>query len=324
MFPTNELPYYGIFVKEQMMAIESIYPEIQYDCYFIEGGGVLGGGITKSLKNYIRSINDVDRLIRRNKYDLVHIHYGMSGFFMLNPFRKRVPTILTLHGGDILKEQNGSLQVFLTKQVIRRVSHTITLNDVMYEIVRKLSLDTSIIPCAVDTDTFVTTTNCINASNVPLIVFPSSRHRKVKNFPLFIEVLSILKTDYNLACDYVEIDNMTRDEVSSIFKKADLMLMTSLSEGSPQVVKEAMACNLAIVSTPVGDVSVLLDGVEDCAVATSFDAQELANLCVRSLSRSMYGIKGREQIYKLGLSKEDVAKKIYMIYKKYAYEAHNG
>lgn len=319
MYPIKTLPFYGIFVKEQKESVECLFPEVEYELFFIEGGGVLGGGLLKSLRNYIGSIFTVNKRIRDYNYDLVHIHYGLSGLFMLNPFRKKVPTVLTLHGGDILEEQQGSFQVYLTKQIIKKVSHTIALNDRMYSIVKKYNQNVSIIPCAVDTDLF-TPSNSKKKNINPLIVFPSSRHRPVKDFPLFEDAIKILQDKYKINCFVSEVDNMTREEVCSLFQRADLLLMTSLSEGSPQVVKEAMSCNLPVVSTPVGDVNVLLSGVQNSAVATSHDKEELAKLCADSLNNTIDGIPGRVKIEKLGLDKKSIAMRVFNVYKECCYK----
>ena len=75
-----------------------------------------------------------------------------------------------------------------------------------------------------------------------------------------------------------------------------------------------MACNLPVVSVPVGDVSYLLNGVKDCYVAASPDPSEIAALVVRSLHRDGAGISGRERIFAEGLDDHSVADKIFEVY----------
>jgi len=48
---------------------------------------------------------------------------------------------------------------------------------------------------------------------------------------------------------------------------SDIVLLTSLYEGSPTIIKEALACNVPIVSVDVGDVSKRIQGIEGCYLA---------------------------------------------------------
>ena len=60
----------------------------------------------------------------------------------------------------------------------------------------------------------------------------------------------------------VPLSGIAPDLMPAHMSAADALLMTSYWEGSPNVVKEALACNLPVVSVPVGDVPDLLEGVE--------------------------------------------------------------
>lgn len=126
--------------------------------------------------------------------------------------------------------------------------------------------------------------------------------------------MSILKTKYGLNVEEKELKGLTRAEIVQLYSNSDLLLMTSNSEGSPQAVKEAMACNLPCVSTPVGDVRLLLSNVKDCYVSSSHDATELAELVVKSLQRTGKGVLGREKILNLHLDEESIANEVYKIY----------
>lgn len=309
MYPTEDTPFYGIFVAEQEKAIRRYHPDVEFGVYNIRGD------VDK--KEYLRSLNGVHKAIKQGHYDLVHVHYGFSGLFLLNPFRKvRVPVVMTLHGGDIQIEQGKNVQVFFTKRILRHVSHTITLNSRMDEIARRYCPNTSVIPCSVNTDLFrpAAQREIVKDRKEATIVFPSSHARYVKNYPLFVEVIRIMKEKYGINCHEKELDKMTREQVRDVYCQADAMLMTSISEGSPQAVKEAMACNLPVVTTKVGDVDELLDGVEHSAWVDPHDANLLADKLHESLSGTMAGVPGRERVFQLGLDDKSVADKMYSIY----------
>jgi teichuronic acid biosynthesis glycosyltransferase TuaC len=53
-----------------------------------------------------------------------------------------------------------------------------------------------------------------------------------------------------------------------LLNAADLLLLTSLTEGSPQVIKEAMACNCPIVATDVGDIREIIGYTDGCYITT--------------------------------------------------------
>lgn len=83
------------------------------------------------------------------------------------------------------------------------------------------------------------------------------------------------------------------------YAAADCLLHTSVSEGSPNVVKEALACNLPVVATPSGDVLELLHGVDACAVCEPAPTS-IANSLIEVLGLRR-GSNGRERTMHLGI-----------------------
>lgn len=311
LYITNMFPYegneaYGVFVKEQIDAINQ-HHRIDYDLFVIRGW--------ENKLNYFKSIFAIRNQIRLGNYDFIHIHFGLSGLFLLF-YQPPIPVVLTLHGSDIQSGQKKYLQI-ITKWVLRKASKIIVVNSNMVNIVKNITTNVEIIPCSVNMQLFCPNDNLEKKSDsdkVYNIIFPSSRKRYIKNYPLFEKVCSILrdKNKLKIRCHYLE--GMSRLEVANLYKKSDLMILTSISEGSPQVVKEAMACNLSVVSTNVGDVKVLLDGVRSCYVSEEFDALQLANLSYTSLTQVNNGFSPREKIIQLGLDDETIARKIFKLY----------
>ena len=130
---------------------------------------------------------------------------------------------------------------------------------------------------------------------------------KVKNIKLAKEALSLLAND---KVKLTVISDIQHQELNYYYNAGNLLLLTSLSEGSPNVIKEAMACNCPIVATDVGDIKSVIGETEDCYV-TGFNSVEIAEkikLVIKNNNRT----NGRENIEYL--ESNIIAKKIIALY----------
>lgn len=309
MYPSEQNPYYGVFVYEQVEAMKRITSDCTFEICYING--------KNGLFEYVKSMFYVCRKLRKKQYDLIHIHYGLSGLFMLNPFRKRIPVVVTFHGSDIQKASGTSwLVIFISKMVAKLSSGVIVLNEEMDKIVKMYNKNTMLLPCSVNTNFFMPKNNeCENEKDFFKIIFPSSSKRYVKNYPLFQDTIAILKKKYSLRVQEYKIEALSRAEVRDLYQNSDVLLMTSRSEGSPQVIKEAMACNLPCVSTPVGDVAFLLKNVKKCYVANQHSAEELAELVYKVFSEKGNGCVGRQKLFDLELDETKTCTKLLSFYR---------
>ena len=96
---------------------------------------------------------------------------------------------------------------------------------------------------------------------------------------------------------------------------SDVVSLCSFSEGSPNVVKEAMACNKPIVATNVGDVAWLLEGLNGCYVS-NHNVEEFSDKIEQALkfSKEHQSTAGRDRLYKLGLDAKSTAERIIELY----------
>lgn len=281
MYPTDKNPVFGIFVKEQI-ADAARYLELTYEVYLMNG-------VEKGWKEYLKAIVAVPREIKRGDYDLVHVHFGLSALWRLF-YRPNVPVFLSLHGADILIEQGRTVQVALTKRLLPKMDRVFTLNEEMNDIVSKYTDAYEMLPCSVNIDLFKPDERTEPRTGI-LLLFPGAPRVPVKDFPLFEEVIAALTAQTGEVVTYATLENLTRAGVRDLMNRADCLVMTSVSEGSPQAVKEALSCGLPIVSVDVGDVASMIDGVPHCAVVESRDAQLLAAAVKRSLTGSRAAIR---------------------------------
>ena len=142
------------------------------------------------------------------------------------------------------------------------------------------------------------TTLCANRTALPIV-----RPLRRKEHPCAIHEIRL-----------VELKGYTREQVNALMYNCDALLMTSRTEGSPQVIKEAMACGCPIVSVDVGDVAERVSGVEGCYVVPSRDPKDIAQALLQAIAFTGK-TNGRERLIEMGLSNEQVAEQLIEIYK---------
>ena len=107
----------------------------------------------------------------------------------------------------------------------------------------------------------------------------------------------------------VEMKNLDQEKLNLYYNACDVFLSTSLWEGSPNTIKEAMACNANIISTNVGDVKYLF-GKEKYNRVCTFDPLEISTAITNALRVKKENNKGRERLIHLSLQGTDVAQKL--------------
>lgn len=248
------------FIFEQNKAVEHF--GVHYDYYLIKKGGIRG---------YIEEIKNFHFFLKENNYsyDIIHAHGGHIGSLVNT--QRRIPVITTYHGSDINNRVTRliSIAAIILSRINIFVSKKIYLKG--HKFTREI-----VIPCGVDFSNFqpLDKTTCrkkLGLSNKKKIaLFAGRRERKEKNFKL-AEVAAGIACVENL----IELKDYTREEVNLLLNACDVLLLTSVSEGSPQVIKEAMACNCPIVSTDVGDIKEIISNTEGCYI-TSFNPSDVA------------------------------------------------
>lgn len=291
------------FIVEQAEALKLHGCEIEYL-------GLQGKGI----KGYVKNLPALRRRIRAFHPEVIHAHYGLSG--LLANLQRRIPVVTTYHGSDI----NDKKALRFSNIAMRLSAWNVFVSTKTLEIA-KPKKKYSLIPCGIDLSDLQLTEKSAARQKVNLsaekkyVLFAGAFDNKVKNAPLAKEAVSLLR-DNNV--ELLELKGYSRDEVTLLMCAADAFLITSFTEGSPQVVKEALACGCPIVSVDVGDVKERTQGVEGCYVAKTREPQELAEL-LRNAMTFERKTKGREKIIADGLDNNIVAKRIMGMY----YKIHN-
>jgi glycosyltransferase involved in cell wall biosynthesis len=246
------------FVKEQMEALQkaghTVFP------FTVNGHGPLG---------YLSNLWPLKVTIRKFEPDIIHAHYGLCGLF--STLQHQVPVVVTYHGSDI----NSRCIRPLSRLAMRRAAFNIFVSETLqntalhsYNQTIKQSNNQAVLPCGVDLDRFAPIPREDARKKLGLlpeghyVLFSGAFDNEIKNAPL-AQASCALLPDTTL----LELRNRSREEVALLMNAADVLLVTSRHEGSPQVVKEALACNLPVVSTDVGDIATLLSSTQGGSIA---------------------------------------------------------
>jgi len=313
MYPVDDYPSFGIHVKEQIQSLRKL-KNIDSDLIFING--------RRSRLNYIKSIFTIKNKIKNNRYDIIHIHYGISGLFLFF-FKPPEPIVITLHSGELFGQKsfiNRFLQKTITLNILKYAKKVIVLNDETIELLYKYKNKLIKLPCGININQFDEIKQTKSTSHFK-IGFPSNRQRIEKNYQLFIKIINELKKDFEIKI--IEFANMSRQEVLVNLNDLDLLLMTSLVEGSPQIIKEAMACNKPIISTAVGDVEDLLNNVDNCYVVNTFNSGDFISPIQKILNLPPEKRKsnGRLKLIEMGMDEESISARLYNVYESITYNS---
>lgn len=262
----------------------------------------------KGFFGYIKEIISLRKHQKIHQYDLIHAHFAFSGF--LAGLSSRLPKVVSLMGGEAYEK----LYWIPVIKIFAALSWDVIIvkSKKMYDLLKINNAD--IIPNGVDLDKF----KIIDKEeakrkikfddNKQILFFSPSRYEK--NYDLANNAYRILDhSDVRLNL----ISNISHDLIPYYLNAADVLLLTSLFEGSPNVIKEAMACNLPIVSVDVGDVKDIIGNTSGCYIAKN-EPEDIASKLSHAL---LFNSKtnGRD-IIKRKLDQKISTKKIIELYSK--------
>ena len=146
-------------------------------------------------------------------------------------------------------------------------------------------------------------------NNVRYVLFAGAFENKVKNADLALKAVASL-----LNIKLLEFNGYSREQAVTLMNAVDCVLMTSYSEGSPQFIKEAMACNCPIVSVAVGDVPEVIKNMEGCYIST-YEVEDVAEKLHQALLTGKR-TEGRKRIIELNLDSKSIGNRIVEVYEK--------
>ncbi len=297
MYPTSEFPAYGIFVREQ---VESLRREgIDVDVFFVNP--------KKSKLNYLWTYPRFWAHLLTHHYDLIHSHHVLVT--IMARAQLICPLILTHHSGEVYDKWERHLsrlispladKIIAVSQDTKEVGH---LNNA------------EVIPCGTDFDLLkpMPQQDARKTLGLPLdkklVLWAGAYSNPLKRSDIVQKSMGILKKRMP-EVELVLVSDKPHSSMPYYMNACDVIFLVSDKEGSPQVIKEAMACNLPVVSVPAGDVPEVISNTEGCYLCSQ-DPEDVAEKLALALQ---FGKKtdGREKISHMEIGA--IARRIISVY----------
>jgi glycosyltransferase involved in cell wall biosynthesis len=252
MYPTAQDPAFGTFVRDEVEALRSLGASM--DVLLLNG--------KVSRWNYVWGVFRLWRRLREHRYDVVHAHYVLAGF--IGRLQRSVPLVVTFHGAEVAIGWPARVSRWLRDRC-----------DAIIVTSRRVREDLGapgarVIPPGIDFSHFrpeesATARKRLGLpSGKELILFAGRMDwdKRLEAVQRTVSLLQARRPDAEL----VLLSGQPHEIVPSYMNACDALLLISTYEGSPMVVKEALACNLPVVSSDVGDVAEMIGDVEGCAL----------------------------------------------------------
>ena len=315
LYPTAANPWLGNFVEQQVKGLQEIGQDV--DVLSLDRAE-LGPQI------YIRMGEEVRQRFKQKKYDLVHVMYGGVMADLSTRMLSDVPSIVTIHGSDLLGDRlsdpirrfSAYLGIFASRRAIRRADGVIVvsaqLRDALPNTVSRSKV--RIIPCGIDLHRF--SPQDPEACRRKLGWNPDSYHilfatsgSSIKRPGLARQAVRHLQ-ELGTKAEMHEMRGLPYDQVPIWINASHALILTSLHEGSPTIVKECLACNVPVVSVDVGDVRERTQGIAGCFVVPAKE-EELA-ISLQAACKARPQVNSRDHIQDLSIT--SIAEKISRFY----------
>jgi teichuronic acid biosynthesis glycosyltransferase TuaC len=266
MYPSPKHPSYGAFVATQVRSLSNAGVTVEVD--FING--------RRAMAAYAVAPRRISRLARSGRFDLVHAHYGVSGWAAMF---QDLPLVISYVGDDLLgtPRRGGHLTVksrisrTLGLMAARRAAALICVSENLRTALSRPEdqARAHVIPLGVDTALFTpgdrqaARTRLGVAQDERLVLFPNTPTEPRKRLDLAEAAMARLNA-VGVSARLWVVTGVAYSEMPDYFRAADCLLLTSDWEGSPMVVREALSTDLPVVSVDAGDVRLWLDRVPGC------------------------------------------------------------
>ncbi len=278
--PDPSYPSRGSFVRDQVAALRELGVEVETF------------GFPSGSRHYVPATVAIRRLLRRESFDLVHAHYGLAGWCAKLAGAR--PLVVTFHGTDVRHPVTGRL----SRRLVRRIELAgLASRALLFPETGKPGLPApegarAVLPCGADLELFRPLPRAESRRRLGLrddgryLFFPSAPGRAVKRYDRAAEVARIA------GAELFDAGEVERSAMPDWINAANAVITPSENEGFGLGPIEALACDVAVLSTPVGIAPAVLRGVDGC-LAAPFDPQAWAEVARRHLDAADPRVAGR-------------------------------
>lgn len=279
MYPSAASPGSGVFVQEQVKGLCAIGLDVRVLFVDRRGEGPL---------QYYRMRNRIAAAVADFEPDTLHVMYGgvmADQIVRRHHFR---PVVVTFHGSDLLGENlSGWTRKIISRYGVYCSRRAARAADRVVVVARHLAKALNggvnrdkvrVIPCGIDMERFKPMDPLWCKQRLGWdprsfhVLFASSNGDPVKRPWLAKAAVAGMSAELHY------MTGISNVEVPLWLNASDALLLTSVHEGSPTIIKEALACGLPIVSVDVGDVAERIEGIEGCHLAQPEPADLAAKL----------------------------------------------
>jgi teichuronic acid biosynthesis glycosyltransferase TuaC len=273
IYPTASRPTFGVFVEQQVHGLREI--GLQVNVLFVNRA-------EQGMRTYFKMTAPLRTAAVQARPALVHLMYGGVMADQVTRWNPALPKLVTFHGSDLLGENYSGLWrrwlsrygVLASRRAARRAQGIVLVSERLRSFLPG-TLDPAqirVIPCGIDLNRFQAADKLTCQRQLAWdphsfhVLFASNNGDPVKRPWLAAAAVEHLQHQ-GLRAELHRMERVPYAEVPLWLNASDALVLTSAQEGSPTVVKEALACGLPVVSVDVGDVAERIATIPGCHLA---------------------------------------------------------
>lgn len=315
-WPSGPADSKGIFVQRQVASLERLGVEMEVR--------VVGSA---SGAPWVRSVAHLRQELARGQYDLVHAQYGGRTALAAVVAGKGRPVVVSFCGTDLngLGTGNRFERAYCAAGVVcsqvaapLATALIVKSEDLAHRLwQRQDRRRCHVIPNGVDLERFRPLDRMAARRRLgwprdrPVVLASGQSGSPVKRLDVAQAAVDLARARMP-GLELRLLRGVPPDETPYYLNAADTVILTSQHEGSPNVVKEALACNVAVVSVDVGDVRRWIGETPGCRLCDR-KPEALAEALVKTISAGGRS-QGREVVAEIDLPR--IAQRVVGVYER--------